>query len=300
MNHSHDHHHADFSKAFALGVALNVVYIIVEAACGLAFNSLALLADAGHNTSDVLGLILAWVAHYLARLPASERRTYGWKGSSILAALFNALILLIAVGGIVWEAIQRLIDPVKVGGMTVIWVAAVGVVINTLTALLFFAGRKHDLNIKGAFLHMAADAAVSVGVVIAGLVIYFSDAFWVDPLTSLLVAAVILIGTWGLLKDSANLAMQGVPREIDSQEVRAYLNQLPGVEGVHDIHIWAMSTTEVALTAHLIRPGLQDNDELLAEISRELHDRFGIEHVTVQIERDLEAVACRQVPHGMS
>ncbi len=279
---------------------MNAIYIVVEAGCGLAFNSLALLADAGHNTSDVLGLILAWGAHYLARLPASERRTYGWKSSSILAALFNALILLVAVGGIVWEAIHRFLAPVEVGGMTVVWVAGVGVIINTLTAILFFSGRKHDLNIKGAFLHMAADAIVSVGVVIAGLIIAFTGAAWVDPLTSLLVAAVILIGTWGLLKDSANLALHGVPPEVDLAEVRDYLQQLPGVCGVHDIHIWAMSTTEIALTAHLIRPEVQDDDQLLADLSHELHERFGIEHVTIQIERDLDNSACRQLPHGMN
>ncbi|MDA7977576.1 MAG: cation diffusion facilitator family transporter [Pirellulales bacterium] len=292
MAHSH-HHHADFNRAFAIGIVLNVIYIIIEIAFGLMFNSLALLADASHNISDVLSLIMAWVAHYLTRLPPTERRTFGWKSSSILAALFNALILLVAIGGIIWEAIGRLINPIEVSGLTVVWVSMVGVVINTLTALLFFTGRKHDLNIKGAFLHMAADAAVSMGVVIAGLIIFLTGAAWVDPLTSLLVAVVILIGTWGLLRDSAHLALQGVPREIDLQEVRNYLAQLPGVTGVHDIHVWAMSTTEIALTAHLVRPEVQDNDALLMEVSRELDDRFGIEYSTVQIERSIECRAAR-------
>ena len=298
MAHTHDHAHLAHDKAFAIGIALNVGYVVCEAVFGLLHNSLALLADAGHNLSDVLGLLLAWGGYMLAKVEPSDRRTYGWRGSTILAALFNALILLAAIGAIVWEAIRRIGEPEPVPGTTVMWVAGIGVVVNTITALLFFAGRKHDLNIHGAFLHMAADAAVSVGVVIAGLLISLTGKTWIDPATSLVVAAVIFAGTWGLLKDSINLAVQAVPKGIDLPDVRSYLAQLPGVEEVHDLHVWAMSTTEVALTVHLVKPNPAGDDDLLAEAEHALHDRFGIEHTTIQFERGTRAIACRQGPRG--
>lgn len=296
MPHSHDHGPANHNRAFALGVAMNVAYIVVEVVFGVLVNSLALLADAGHNLSDVLGLLVAWGAFYLSRLKPTSRRTYGWRSSSILAALANALILLVAIGGIIWEAIRRFAEPQAVTGTTMIWVAGVGVVINTATALLFLKGRKEDLNIKGAFLHMAADAGVSLGVVAAGTAIYLTGRSWIDPATSLAIAAVILIGTWGLLRDSVDLVLHAVPRDIDMGEVRDYLLRLPGVEHVHDLHVWAMSTTETALTAHLVKSEMDNEDALLADASHELHDQFGIEHVTIQIERNAEAARCRQAP----
>ena len=300
MAHSHDHAHApaDYNTIFALGIGLNVVYVAVEAVFGLMVGSLALLADAGHNLSDVIGLLLAWGAAYLSKFPPTERHTYGWRSSSILAALANALILLVAVGGIVWEAIRRFWEPQAVAGTTVMWVAGIGVVINTLTALLFLKGRREDLNIKGAFLHMAADAGVSLGVVLAGLAILLTGRQWIDPAVSLLVAVVIFLGTWGLLRDSFHLALQAVPSHIDLNEVREYLLGLPGVDAVHDLHVWAMSTTETALTVHLVKPDTRNDDELLARLCRELHDRFGIEHTTVQLERSSQANACRQSQPG--
>jgi cobalt-zinc-cadmium efflux system protein len=293
MAHSHDHG-SNYNKAFGLGVALNLGYVVCEAAFGVLTNSLALLADAGHNLSDVLGLLLAWGGYALSKVGPTDRRTYGWRGSTILAALFNALILLAAIGGIVWEAVRRFSEPQQVAGGTVMWVACIGVVVNTVTALLFFAGRKGDLNIRGAFLHMAADAGVSVGVVIAGLLITWTGRTWIDPVTSLLVAAVIFFSTWGLLKDSVNLAMQAVPKGIDLNEVRTYLSELTGVDEVHDLHVWAMSTTEIALTAHLVKPDTNGDDELLMQAGRTLHDRFGIEHSTIQLERGTLSAKCPQ------
>jgi len=295
-NHRHDYPSANYNLAFAIGVGLNVLYVVVEAAFGLIVGSLALLADAGHNLSDVLGLLMAWGAHYLAQRKPTDKHTYGLRSSSILAALSNALLLLVAVGGIMWEAIRRFADPPPIDGTTVIWVAGVGVVINTITALLFLKGRERDLNIRGAFLHMAADAGVSAGVVIAGVVIYYTKLHWIDPLVSLGVALVILIGTWGLLKDSVDLALHAVPKGMDTQAVRDYLCNLPGVNDVHDLHIWAMSTTETALTAHLVRPDDGESDSLLADIATHLHEEFRIAHVTIQIERNEQAAQCRQAP----
>ena len=285
MAHDHDHGPIDYNYAFAVGVALNVGFVIVEAVFGIMAGSLALLADAGHNLGDVLGLLLAWGANYLMRRKPTERRTYGWRKSSILVALINAVILLFALGGIAWEAIQRLGVPVPVAGRTIIFVALVGVLINTATALLFLSGRKSDLNIRGAFLHMAADAGVSAGVVIAGIAILFTGRLWIDPAISLVITGIILFSTWGLLRDAFDMALDAVPKDVDPEAVRTYLLDLPGVTGVHDMHIWAMSTTETALTVHLVKPDPEDDDALIEMASKELHDQFGIDHITLQWER---------------
>lgn len=284
MAHAHDHARGAFDRAFAIGVGLNLSFVVVEVIYGLQAHSLALVADAGHNLSDVLGLVLAWVASVLARRRPTPRRTYGMRRSSVLAALANAVLLLIAIGAIAWEAVRRFTDPVPVEAGTVMWVAAVGIVINSVTALLFMSGRKGDLNIKGAFLHMAADAGVSAGVVGAGLAIRATGWVWLDPTISLAIVVVIFVGTWGLLRDSTNLALDAVPEGIDEQGVKSYLRAVEGVAEVHDLHIWGMSTTEVALTAHLVRPDGKSDDALLARVAQELHDCFGIEHATLQVE----------------
>jgi cobalt-zinc-cadmium efflux system protein len=291
------HHHspAAYDRALALGVALNVLFAVTEAVFGVIAGSTALLADAAHNVGDVLGLVLAWAASYLSRQPRSPRRTYGWRSSSILAALLNAIVLLVVTGGIAWEAVQRVGTPAQVSGGVVAWVALVGVGINTTTALFFMRGRKSDLNIRGAFLHMVADAAVSAGVVVAGVAILVTGWAWVDPVVTLLIAAVILGSTWGLLRESVNLALHAVPEGIDPEAVEAYLTGLPGVTAVHDVHIWAMSTTETALTAHLVKQDARDDDAIIAEATRVLHDRFGIEHTTLQWERGPDA-CCPRLP----
>ena len=297
-DHSHGHSHApaNFGRAFAIGVALNTGFVVIEATFGFLSHSLALVADAGHNLSDVLGLLLAWGASILVRRSPTARRTYGLRRSSILAALFNAVFLLVAIGAIAWEAVGRFRHPEPVAGGTVIWVALVGIAVNTATALLFMSGRKDDLNIRGAFLHMAADAGVSLGVVVAGVIILFTGWQWLDPVVSLAIVAVILVGTWGLLRDSVNLALDAVPENIDTADVTAYLAALPGVTEVHDLHIWAMSTTETALTALLVIPDGRVGDALLARTCAELHDRFGIEHATMQIERGDPAHPCGLAP----
>ena len=287
-DHGHGHHHgtaATTGRAFLVGIVLNGAFVAVEAGAGLVTGSLTLLADAGHNLSDVLGLLLAWGANRLARRAPSLRRTYGWRRSSIMAALLNAVLLLVAVGGIAWEAIRRAQEPTPVPGATVMIVAGIGFVINTATALLFLSSRKHDLNARGAFLHMAADAAVSLGVVAAGAAIVATGWAWLDPAVSLVIALVILVGTWGLLKESLDLSMDAVPVGIDAADVRACLAALPGVTAVHDLHVWAMSTTEVALTAHLVKPDPGGDDALIARATRELSERFGIAHATLQWER---------------
>jgi len=281
---AHSHAPADFGRAFLIGIALNTAFVIVEFVFGIVGNSVALIADAGHNLSDVLGLVVAWIGAALARRAPSERFTYGLKGAPILAALFNAVLLLVGVGAIAWEAVQRLFAPAPVAGVTVMIVAGIGIVINTATALLFMSGRKGDLNIRGAFLHMAADAAVSAGVVVAALVIILTGWLWLDPAISLVIVAVIVWGTWGLLRESLALTLAAVPSGIDPNAVRAHLSRLPGVTGVHHLHIWAMSTTETALTAHLVMPQGHPGDAALAAIGRELRDRFGIAHPTLQIE----------------
>ncbi|AHG88674.1 cation diffusion facilitator family transporter [Gemmatirosa kalamazoonensis] len=298
--HGHAHGPADYGRAFAIGTALNVAFVVVEAGFGLRVHSMALLADAGHNLSDVLGLVLAWAGTVLARRIPTRRRTYGLRSTTILAALANAVFLLVAVGGVAWEAVHRFANPEPVVGGVVALVALVGLVVNGATALLFMSGRSHDLNVRGAFLHMAADAAVSAGVVVAGLVIGATGWLWLDPALSLAIVVVIAIGTWGLLRDSLDLALHAVPSHIDPQAVGAYLEALPGVSAVHDLHIWGMSTTDVALTAHLVRPvpegEEEDDDAFLLRASRELRTRFGIAHPTLQIERGRGPHSCDLLP----
>lgn len=284
--HGGGHHHlpTDFGRAFFLGTLLNIGFVIIEGGAGFWFDSVALLADAGHNLSDVLGLLIAWGGMELAKRPATRRFTYGLGASTILAALANALVLLMAVGAILLETIQRLGNPRPIDGWPVVWVALAGIVVNLATALLFARGRHGDVNIRGAYLHMAADAAVSAGVVVAGLVILWTGATWIDPLVSLIVVAIILIGTWGLLSESLLLALQAVPRGIDAQAVEALLAAQPGVVRVHDLHIWPMSTTETALTAHLVVPAGHPGDGFLAELGETLEHDFAIGHATIQIE----------------
>jgi cobalt-zinc-cadmium efflux system protein len=292
----HVHGPARYDAAFAIGTALNLGFVAVEAWFGLRANSMALVADAGHNLSDVLGLLLAWAAAGLARRVPTPRRTYGFRRTSVLAALVNAIVLLVAVGAIAWEAVRRLRHPEPVASGTMIVVALVGILINSGTALLFWRGRQRDLNIRGAFLHMAADAGVSAGVVIAGLVVRATGWLWIDPVTSLLIVATVIVSTWSLLRESVNLALDAVPEGIDPRDVEGYLGRLPGVAEVHDLHIWAMSTTEVALTAHLVRPDGPAEDHFLGEVCRALHDRYGIEHATLQVERGDRAHPCRLAP----
>ena len=286
-SHHHDHHaKADFGRAFAIGIALNLGFVAIEAVYGFIANSMSLLADAGHNLSDVLGLVVAWAGAVMAKRAASPRFTYGLKKAPILAALANSLFLLVAVGAIGAEAIRRLFHPASSDGETIMIVAGVGIAVNALTALLFARGREHDINIRGAYLHMAADAAVSAAVVFAGLVILWTGQRWVDPIMSLAVAVVILWGSIGLLKESVWMSLAGVPSSIDVDLVEAELAELEGVETVHDLHVWPLSTTETALTAHLVAPDVASTDTLLQDARRMLHDRFRIEHCTLQIERN--------------
>jgi cobalt-zinc-cadmium efflux system protein len=300
MGHHHHHHpHAGTGRAFAIGVVLNVGFVAVEATAGFWTGSLSLLADAGHNLSDVLGLGLACAAAWLGTRPPSARFTYGLRRSTIISALLNAVFLLLAVGAIAWESIRRFWAPATASGYAMIAVAAVGVVINGLTALLFLRGQKEDLNVRGAYLHMLADAGVSLGVVVAGLVINSTGWLWIDPAVSLVIAVVITVGTWNLLTQSLHLIFDAVPHEIDPAEIRAYLAALPGVTEIHDLHIWALSTTETALTAHLVRPNSALDDDWLAAVTQALHDRFGIEHATLQLESGQGARACRLAPEDV-
>src|SRR5262245_9728722 len=299
MSHNHDCHHdrsSNYTRAFALGVGLNLSFVAVEFGFGLWSHSIALMADAGHNLSDVLGLLLAWAAAYASAVGPDERRTYGLRRTSILAALVNALVLLVVTGGITWEAVRRFTDPAPATGTTMMVVAAVGVLVNGATAFLFFSGRHGDLNLRGAFLHMAADAAVSLGVVVSGALIQWKGWTWVDPVASLLIVAAILYSTWGLLLESVNLALDAVPREIDPALVRDYLKSLPGITDVHDLHIWGMSTTEAALTVHLVKPDGQIDDAFLADVEHTLHHRFGIMHPTIQLEQGDAEHACKLTP----
>lgn len=301
-DHAHDHgpgghsHAPDsFGRAFLIGIVLNVGFVLVEAVYGFTANSMALLADAGHNLSDVLGLLVAWGAAALTLRAPTERFTYGFRKSSVLAALFNALFLLVAIGAIALEAIRRLVHPQAVSGGTVMMVAAIGVVVNGLTAWLFARGRKGDINIRGAFLHMASDAAVSVGVIVAGLVILRTGWLWLDPAVSLAIAIIIFAGTWGLLRDSVTMSMDAVPPGIDPQAVEGSLAALAGVERVHDLHIWPMSTTEIALTCHLVMPGGTPEDAFLHDAAEMLLARHAIHHITIQVETEGEA-DCLQAP----
>ena len=287
-DHRHSHGAADFSRAFALGIALNAGFVVVEIVYGFQANSMALLSDAGHNFSDVLGLMVAWAGGALARRGSSPRFTYGFKKASILAALINALLLFVAVGAIGAEAIRRLAHPSVAHGETIMVVAAIGIAINAITALLFVGGR-HDINVRGAFLHMVADATVSAAVVFAGLVIFLTGQQWVDPVMSLAVSVVILWGSIGLLRESVWMSLAGVPEGIDVDQVEAALAELDGVEAVHDLHVWPLSTTETALTAHIVTARADYPDALLASARAVLHDRFHIEHCTLQVEREHSA-----------
>ncbi|HTX48787.1 MAG TPA: cation diffusion facilitator family transporter [Caulobacteraceae bacterium] len=284
-NHGHRHHvPTDFGHAFAIGIALNICYVVGEAVYGLLANSLALLADAGHNAGDVVSLGLAWLAAILAKRAPSERYTYGLASSSILAALANAVLLALVTGGIAWEAILRLIQPQASGGAAMMVVAGVGIVVNGATALMFAAGRERDLNVRSAFTHMASDALVALGVVVTGGAILLTHWLWLDPAISLVIGGVIVWGTWSLLREALALALAGVPANVNRSGVLEYLTTLPGVTEVHDLHIWGMSTTETALTAHLVRPGAALDDALLAEVCGELRRKFSIHHATLQVE----------------
>ena len=295
------HHHGDpknYGRAFAVAIALNSVFVAVEFIYGFIANSTALMADAGHNFADVLGLLLAWGATILARKAPSGRYTYGLRSTSILAALANAMFLLVACGAIAWEAVQRFWAPPVVAGLTVTLVASVGIVINGLSAWMFMKGSKGDLNIRGAYLHMAADAAVSLGVVLAGVAMLFTGWYWLDPLISLVIVGVIVMSTWGSLRESLQLALNAVPTHIDVSEVETYLRQCPGVTHIHDLHIWGMSTTESALTVHLVTPDGFPGDIFLDDISRTLKERFSIQHCTLQIEQGITEHACALHPLG--
>lgn len=286
MSHDHSHHHNinNYNRSFAIGITLNILFVIIEVFYGLYADSLALIADAGHNLSDVLSLMLAWGANYLATKHPTSTRTYGLRKVTIMASLLSAILLLFALGAIAWESIERLSDPQAVNGSVIIIVAAIGVVINTATALLFVKGQKHDLNIRAAYLHMAADAAISLGVVVAGIVIMVTGWLWLDPLLSLMIVIVILLTTWGLLRDSINLSIDAVPQNVEFTEIKNYLLSLESISGLHDLHIWALSTTEVALTVHLVTTKSSHYNTILGEIQEHLHHYFNISHATIQIE----------------
>ncbi len=304
MTHHHHHHHQPEHihshapldpqhKAFALGVGLNLLFVIIEAGYGFMAGSMALIADAGHNLSDVLSLLLAWGGSVLANKQATEYHTYGFRKATVMASLASAILLLIALGGIAWESVQRLLQPQIVDSKVVIIVATIGVIINIATALLFVAGQKHDLNIRAAFLHMVADAAVSVGVVVAGVILLFQPWLWLDPVLSLVIVVVILVGTWHLLQDSINLALDAIPKDIDIQEIKKYFTNLDNVSGFHDLHIWALSTTEIALTVHLVVDYYEIDNQLLQKIEQRLHQDFNISHITIQVETQSSDSYCR-------
>jgi cobalt-zinc-cadmium efflux system protein len=297
-HHGHAHAPKDFGTAFALGVLLNAGFVIAEVVYGLRIDSLALLADAGHNLSDVLGLLLAWLASVLVTRASSSRFTYGLRGTSILAALANATLLTLVTVAIGFEAIARLMHPAATEGGVVMAVAAVGIVVNLATALLFMSGRKGDLNVRAAFAHMAGDAAIAAGVVVAGFAMQRTGWLWLDPVVSLVIALIVLAATWGLLKDSLALSLQGVPREVDAKAVGRWLSALPGVADVHELHIWAMSTTENALTAHLVYPGGFPGDACLRGICAELRTRHGIGHATIQVETAHSGSGCPGAADG--
>ena len=291
MAHEHTHGQPSYGAAFVIGLFLNLGFVIAELAYGRIAHSLALIADAGHNASDVLALLIAWLGLLLSRRHPTSFRTFGMRKSSILASLLNAVILLVAIGAIAWEAMQRFYEPSPVAGRIVVAVAALGVVINGATALLFASGRKGELNVRGAFLHMAADAVVSFGVIVSGALIVATGRVWIDPTVSLAIAGVVLFSSWRLLRDSANLALDAVPEGIDTNAITEYLRALPGVVDVHDLHIWGLSTTEAALTAHLVVAS-QSSDTFLIQTEQDLHARFGIEHATLQVETPNVDAAC--------
>ena len=294
MSHEHDHAPANFGKAFAIGITLNLTFVLIEAFYGWQTGSLALLADAAHNLSDVGGLLLAWAAFAAARIKPNSRHTYGWRRGSILASFTNAIILLVAMGSLAWEAIQRLQTPTSIDAATVMLVAGIGVIINTATAWLFLAGSKGDLNIRGAFLHMAADALVSVGVVIAGALYLWRGWTWIDPAVSILIALVVVLGTWSLFRRSLHLLFDGVPDGIDIAAVRQTLLGIDGVRDIHDLHVWAMSTNENALTAHLVvNVDTVDQDALLCQAMDSLHEKFELRHIVLQCESQAFASHCR-------
>ncbi len=299
-HHNHAHHHIPAAvgqgRAFFIGILLNSLFVVIEYGYGMSAHSLALMADATHNLGDVLSLVLAWGGSVLARRAPDARYTYGLRGSSILAALANAILLLLVTGGLAWEAIERINSPQTVIGSTVMWVAACGVVINGLTAWLFMSGSKSDINIKGAYLHMLADALVSLAVVVVGGLVIYTGWLWLDPMVTLLLVVVITWGTWALLRDAVRLALQAVPADIELSTVRRFLAEQPGVTEVHDVHIWAMSTTENALTAHLLCPSGHPGDAFLHQVAHEIEHRFGIHHVTLQIELADTTSPCTLAP----
>lgn len=292
MSHNHSHTPNNYNLAFAIGISLNIVFVLIEASYGIVANSLALIADAWHNLSDVVSLLLAWGANYLASRPATDKRTYGLRRATIMASLLSAVLLLFALGGIAWESVERFLEPSPANGLVIIVVAAIGVVINTATALLFVSGQKDDLNIRGAYLHMAADAGVSMGVVIAGVAIMITGWLWLDPMISLLIVFVVLLGTWNLLKDSLNLSIDAVPKGIDISQIRTYLMGLGDVSDIHDLHVWALSTRQNALSVHIIRRDVKLDNDFLDAIQEHLHHHFNISHVTVQVESEEGKKGC--------
>jgi cobalt-zinc-cadmium efflux system protein len=305
-HHDHDHHHhhhhhgpKTHGRAFAVGIALNLGFVAVEVICGVLSHSVALLADAGHNFGDVLGLALSWGATALATLKPSARRTFGFRRTTIVASVANALILLFVTGGLAWESVRRLVSPEPAQGKTMIVVALVGAVVNTASALLFMAGSKDDLNLRSAFLHLASDAVLALGVAVAGGVILFTGWLWLDPAASIVLAIAILAGTWSLMGKSLNLMLDAVPEGIDPAEVKAFLCALPRVVEVHDLHIWAMSTTETALTAHLVMPGNSCEPTFIAGACKELHEKFDIDHATLQIDPEEASAPCALAPDGV-
>lgn len=297
MGHHHDHGKPNYGKALAIGIALNTLYVIIEAFYGLKIGSSALVADAGHNASDVISLVLAWGALWLSTRNPSRRFTYGMRRSTIMASLINGILIIVAAGFILWDAIQKFQNPVAIPGKKVLIVAAIGLVVNTGTALMFMKGQKDDLNVRGAFLHMAADALVTLGVLIGGIILMYTDAYWIDPVLGMVIVGVIVWSAWGLLSDSVELVLDAVPKDIDYDKVETFLKEVEGVEEVHDLHIWALSTSEAALTVHLVMPEGQD-DQFIYDLRNHLHDRFGIEHVTVQIENEFEDEEYRRCVHS--
>ena len=292
MSHDHSHTVTNYNRSFAIGITLNIIFVIIEVIFGIMADSMALIADAGHNLSDVISLLLAWGANRLASKHPTTYRTYGFRRATILASLTSAVLLLLALGSITLETFERLFEPQAVDAFTVITVAAIGVIINTATALLFIKGKNHDLNIKAAYLHMAADAGISFGVVIAGIAILFTGWLWLDPVISLLIVIIILVSTWGLLKESINLSIDAVPQGINMPAIEKYLRSLNNVTSIHDLHVWALSTTEVALTVHLVIDNDTINNQFLETIQIYLHDNFDIAHSTIQVESASDKNSC--------